>query len=103
MGYFRVPLIHSYNTLHHLNPTILIPKTTFIHSQPKSQLEKPFPDTQKTKFQNEIPLSSISKAKFQLETAFSDNPKAIFHKIFVNPHRMKVQTRLLNYFLTPKM
>ena len=91
------------NILNLPKTTILIPKTTFIHSQPKSQLEKPFPDTQKTEFQNEIPLSSTSKAKFQLETAFSDNPKAIFHKIFVNPHRMKVQTRLLNYFLTPKM
>ena len=69
----------------------------------KYQLEQTFPTTLKTEFQNEIPLSFTLKAKFQLEIAFSDNPKAIFHKIFVNPHRMKVQTRLLNYFLTPKM
>ena len=48
-------------------------------------------------------FSFIRQRPFDVIANPNDNPKAIFHKIFVNPHRMKVQTRLLNYLLTPKM
>ena len=89
MGDFRVPLIHSYNTLHHLNPTILIPKTTFIHSQPKSQLEKPFPDTQKT--------------EFQIEMSFYTERRSFLRKISYFRTRRKSERELTNYLLTPKM
>ena len=64
----------------------------------KYQLEQTFPTTLKTEFQNEIPLSYTPKAKYQLEIAFCDNPKAIFHKIFVYSHWMKVQTRFNKLF-----
>ncbi len=103
MGYFRVPLIHSYNTLHHLNPTILIPKTTVIHSQPKSQLEKPFPDTQKPEFQNEIPLSDTMKVKSQIEMSFYTERRSFLKKISYFRTGRKSARELTNYLLTPKM
>ena len=68
------------NILNLPKTTILIPKTTFIHSQPKSQLEKPFPDTQKPEFQNEIPLSDTMKVKFQIEMSFYTERRSFLKK-----------------------
>jgi len=78
------------NILNLPKTTILIPKKTFIHSQPKSQLEKPFPDTQKPEFQNEIPLSDTMKVKSQVEISFLHRKKVISQKNIVFSHWTKV-------------
>ena len=78
------------NILNLPKTTILIPKKTFIHSQPKSQLEKPFPDTQKPEFQNEIPLSDTIKAIFKIEISFSYRKRDISQINIVFPHWTKV-------------
>ena len=91
------------NILNLPKTTILIPKTTFIHSQPKSQLEKPFPDTPKIEFQNETQISDTMKAKSQVEISFLHRKKVISQNISYFHIGRKSERELTNYLLTPKM